>query len=146
MNAIDTVHYSDYSSLRPLTMALDSLGDDFLSKAERDVETLSYWTFQSDRKDPKAYYELGVTYAFCCEKPFTTTSYTYTHTLTHSHTHTHTTGRIYQLGLHGVRRDMSAAADHYERATASAHPGALGESFLLLCAACDSLQPVGSRT
>ena len=59
MNTVDTVYFSDYSSLRHLTMTLDSLGDDFASKAARDVETLSYWSFQSDRKDPRAYYELG---------------------------------------------------------------------------------------
>lgn len=35
-------------------------------------------------------------------------------------------GRIYQLGLHGVRRDMAAAADHFERASSLGHPGALG--------------------
>lgn len=59
MNTVDTVYFSDYSSLRHLSMGLDSLGDDFASKAARDVETLSYWSFQSDRKDPRAYYELG---------------------------------------------------------------------------------------
>ena len=35
-------------------------------------------------------------------------------------------GRIYQLGLHGVRRDMAIAADHFERASNLGHPGALG--------------------
>lgn len=59
VNTIDTVYYGDFYSLRSLTMALDSLGDDYVAKAARDVETLSYWSFQSDRKDPKAYYELG---------------------------------------------------------------------------------------
>lgn len=59
VNMIDTVHYGDFYSLRSLTMALDSLGDDYVAKAARDVETLSYWSFQSDRKDAKAYYELG---------------------------------------------------------------------------------------
>ena len=38
------------------------------------------------------------------------------------------TGRIYQLGLHGVRRDMSVSADHYEKATVNGHPGALGNA------------------
>ena len=37
-------------------------------------------------------------------------------------------GRIYQLGLHGVRRDMSVSADHYEKATVNGHPGALGNA------------------
>ena len=68
MNAIDTVYYSDFYSLRHLTMAVDSLGDDYVAKAARDVETLSYWNFQSDRKDPRAYYELGEKR----EKPFPT--------------------------------------------------------------------------
>lgn len=63
MNTVDTVYFSDYSSLRHLTMTLDSLGDDFVAKAARDLETLSYWSFQSDRKDPKAYYELGTQYS-----------------------------------------------------------------------------------
>ena len=40
----------------------------------------------------------------------------------------HCAGRIYQLGLHGVRRDMSVSADHYEKATVNGHPGALGNA------------------
>ena len=59
MNSIETVYYGDFYSLRHMTMAADSLGDDYVAKAARDVETLNYWTFQSDRKDPKAFYELG---------------------------------------------------------------------------------------
>jgi hypothetical protein len=47
------------------------------------VETLSYWHFLSDRKDAKAYYELG---------------------------------RIYQLGLLGLRPDVDKAAEQYEKA------------------------------
>ena len=47
--------------------------------------------------------------------------------LTHSHSHT-SAGRIYQLGLHGVRVDMTAAADHFEKASTLGHAGALGES------------------
>ena len=59
MNSIETVYYGDFYSLRHMSMAVDSLGDDYVAKAARDVETLNYWTFQSDRKDPKAIYELG---------------------------------------------------------------------------------------
>ena len=48
------------------------------------------------------------------------------------HSSTHLTGRIYQLGLHGVRRDMATAADHFERASNLGHPGALGV-YLCVC-------------
>ena len=40
----------------------DSLGDNVVEKAARDIETLSYWNFNSDRKDAKAFYELGRIY------------------------------------------------------------------------------------
>lgn len=75
-------------------MTLDSLGDDYVIKSARDIETVSYWNFQADRKDPKAFYELG---------------------------------RIHQLGLHGIKKDIYIAADFYEKACLYDHPGALGE-------------------
>ena len=113
---VDSSFYGDYPSLRPLTMDQDGLGDGAADKvteggneegfpwtrlcadshrvphhahlsshhqAARDVETLSYWHFLSDRKDAKAYYELG---------------------------------RIYQLGLLGLRPDVDKAAEQYEKA------------------------------
>ena len=88
MSLVDNLFHGDFISLRPLTMTLDSLGDSISEKMARDVETLSYWTFKSDRKDPQAFFELG---------------------------------KIYQLGLNGVRRDVEKESEYYEsgRRTAS---------------------------
>jgi hypothetical protein len=56
---IEMTYYNDYSSLQHLDMKVDSLGDDYVIKSARDIETVSYWNFQADRKDPRAFYELG---------------------------------------------------------------------------------------
>ena len=47
---VETTFHGDYGSLRPLEMNHDSLGDNVVEKAARDIETLSYWNFNSDRK------------------------------------------------------------------------------------------------
>jgi TPR repeat protein len=59
---VESKFHGDYGSLRPLSMTHDSLGDFAVEKAARDIETLSYWNFLSDRKDPRAFYELGRIY------------------------------------------------------------------------------------
>jgi TPR repeat protein len=62
INQIDSTFFGDYASLQNLTMGPDSLGDDAATKAARDVETINYWNFQADRRDSRAFYELGKIY------------------------------------------------------------------------------------
>ena len=53
---VDASFLEDYA-LQPLSREADELSDD--AEACRQIETVEYWQFMADRKDPRVLYELG---------------------------------------------------------------------------------------
>ena len=59
---VDATFYGDYASLRPLSAQADELGDDLFARLARDAETMDYWLFHAERKEPRALFEVGKMY------------------------------------------------------------------------------------
>jgi TPR repeat protein len=59
MQTVNETFAGDYSSVRLPSPTFDEMSDDDTTRAARQQETIDYWSFLADRKDPRALLELG---------------------------------------------------------------------------------------
>eukprot|EP01041_Mallomonas_annulata_P012546 gene12546-26424_t len=132
--AIETIkiikqdYYNDFISIKPLQWEIDRLGYDLNIRNARDLETINYWNFESERKNPRAFYELGKIYQYGLlgnrrDISLAILYFEKAALLNHIEAQSEL-GRLYSLG-HGVSLNLNLALEYLKSAADANEPSAL---------------------